>query len=215
MPVIVTRPTRGLVTPMFVLLAASVGLGALALLLQLLNEDWGTPSASGPVSAVSSVLGAATSGVGIALAIVFCIWLHRTLSNARDRYPMAGISPGWAVGSFFVPVAHLVLPYFQVRKGWRAEVSIDERPLAAWFVPWALALAAGYVAGVVGLTLGMRVALSGLGSDEVDVDAVYREIRPLQLLAASISVPLDAIAAYFLARVVRQWTALQERAPVS
>lgn len=216
-PIVVLRPTRGLAGALDVLLAIVVGFSVLNLLGLLLVEDWGSPTASGVATALQGLTSTLSGGANVALVIVFCIWLYRTLWNARVRHPEAGINAGWAVGSFFVPVAHLVLPYFEVRRGWRADVSPDARPVTAWFVPWALALAAGYAAGVIAMGIALRAArtLAGSDGDAADVEAVFDEFRPLQIGVAAVTVPLQAAAAWFLSRMARRWTALQEGAPAS
>ena len=66
------------------------------------------------------------SGLGIllvfvALVVAFLMWLHRVvknlpaLGNAKQRVEY---SPGWAVGSFFVPFVNLVVPYKAVKEVW-------------------------------------------------------------------------------------------------
>jgi hypothetical protein len=63
----------------------------------------------------------ATLFVFIALVIAFLIWLHRVaknlpaLGNAKSKVEH---SPGWAVGSFFVPFVNLVVPYKAIREIW-------------------------------------------------------------------------------------------------
>lgn len=76
----------------------------------------------------------ATLFVFIALVVAFCVWLHRAVKNlAALGNPKAKIehTPGWAVGSFFVPIANLFLPYKAVREVWvKSDPSIrDEADL--------------------------------------------------------------------------------------
>ena len=210
------QPTRGLADLLPLLLAATVGLSAVSLLLQLLLPDWGMPDASTGLVLGQGLFSLVSGGVSIALVIVFCMWLYRTLTNAKQRHPAAAIKPGWAVGSLFVPFAHFVVPYFEVRRGWQAQVSPDSGPLAAWFVPWSLALAVGYVSGVLAGVISFRGALSaGLNGQTADLGAVYDDLRPWMLAVGAVSLVLNGLAAFFLTRVVRQWTALQEERPVS
>jgi hypothetical protein len=44
--------------------------------------------------------------------VIFLVWVHRAASNLRalGRTGMT-MSPGWCVGSFFVPIASLFVPY--------------------------------------------------------------------------------------------------------
>jgi hypothetical protein len=55
-------------------------------------------------------------GVLTIVAIVFaCIWQHRAASAARALDIPSGSSPAWGVGSWFVPVVNLWMPYLAVR----------------------------------------------------------------------------------------------------
>ncbi len=52
----------------------------------------------------------------IATIIVFLIWEHRSNSNLRPLgVPRPEFSSGWAVGSWFVPIVNLVVPFQIVR----------------------------------------------------------------------------------------------------
>jgi len=44
-------------------------------------------------------------------AIIFMVWVYRAMARARELTPTLTITPGWAVGWFFVPVASLWMPY--------------------------------------------------------------------------------------------------------
>lgn len=66
-----------------------------------------------------SALGALA--VYAALVVAFLLWLHRASKNLPALgNPPSRIehSPGWAVGSFFLPFANLVIPYKAVREVW-------------------------------------------------------------------------------------------------
>ena len=56
-----------------------------------------------------------------ALVVAFLVWLYRAVRNVPALgNPKSGVeySPGWAVGSFFVPFVNLVVPYRAVREVW-------------------------------------------------------------------------------------------------
>ena len=213
-PPVPVAQVRGLVAPMLILLAAYLVLDAINLSGLLFVADWGVPDGgAGGAAAVNQVLGFVSSGVSIALAVVFCLWLYRVLEAARRRHPFADISPGWAVGSFFIPFVHLVAPYFAVLRGWKADMRESQAPLAGWFVPWALSLATAYFAAPFIVAAVFRSVLSGIDENgEPDVAAVYEEFRPILLATASIGFVLHLLSAAFLVVVVRRWTAHQERA---
>ncbi|HUR26124.1 MAG TPA: DUF4328 domain-containing protein [Candidatus Thermoplasmatota archaeon] len=210
------RPTRGLVGALVGLLAASVGISAVTLAAEFLVEEWGQPGSGAALVVLQGAVSTVALGVSVALVLVFCMWLHRTLANAKARHPVAGINPGWGIGSFFVPFVHLVVPYFEVARAWRADVSSDSRPVAAWFLPWALYMLAGYVTAVLVVTIAFRTFVAVFdATSPPDTSALYEGMRPLQLVAGTVSLVLQALAAYFLSKMARQWTAHQEGPPVS
>lgn len=90
--------------------------------------------------------------VRLALVVAFLLWLHRAsgnmaaLGNAKSKIEY---TPGWAVGSFFIPFANLFMPYRAVSEVWvKSEPPVHEegglafapRPpttlVLAWWVTW-------------------------------------------------------------------------------
>jgi hypothetical protein len=57
----------------------------------------------------------------IATAVVFLMWLHRSVSNLTSfgYWKSQGYSPAWSVGSFFVPIVNLFVPYQAVKQLWQ------------------------------------------------------------------------------------------------
>ncbi len=79
----------------------------------------------------------------ITTVVFFCLWLHRAYENLRAFDPSRRLnhSPGWAVGSFFVPFANLVVPYLAVKEVWQKsgpseEAFLSEPKPPAWFPIW-------------------------------------------------------------------------------
>jgi len=71
------------------------------------------------------------------------MWLYRSYDNLRAFSPSRRLnhSPGWAVGSFFIPFVNLVVPYRAVKEVWQKSGSPDEALLSepsppAWFPIW-------------------------------------------------------------------------------
>jgi hypothetical protein len=73
------------------------------------------------------VLGLAVLEIGVYIATIvfFLMWLYRSYENL----PAFGVrrgdieySSGWAVGSFFVPIVLLIIPYRAIRELWRKSV---------------------------------------------------------------------------------------------
>jgi len=74
--------------------------------------------------------------VFVSTVVVFCMWLHRAYQNLPalgNPRPGLQYSPRWAVGSFFVPFANLIIPYRAVRETWAKSdpVTVD----ADYFAP--------------------------------------------------------------------------------
>jgi hypothetical protein len=98
-----------------------------------------------------------------ALLVALLLWLYRVASNLTALgNPKSRIeyTPGWAVGSFFIPFANLFMPYRAFRECWvksaplvRTEEEATFPPrtptplLAAWWVSWILMGVVGRVAG--------------------------------------------------------------------
>ncbi len=112
--------------------------------------------------------------------VVFLMWIHRAYKNLpalRGRLPK--YSPGWAVGSWFVPFLNLVRPYQIVREIWENAVG-PEAGLVRWW--WGLFLLSGFVGSVVaqsgGETISEVLTASWLmlGSDALDIPAAVLAI---------------------------------------
>jgi hypothetical protein len=95
--------------------------------------------------------------VYIATIVFFLMWLYRSYENL----PAFGIrrgdieySSGWAVGSFFVPIVLLVVPYRAVRELWRKSVPNqsnmfrDLGPPAFFPLWWGAWLLSGFVSQI-------------------------------------------------------------------
>ena len=93
----------------------------------------------------------------VATVIFFCVWLYRANENLRAFNPWARPehSSGWAVGSFFVPLVNLVVPYRAVKEVWQKSLPPDEAYLSepsppavfpVWWLFWLLAIFSGRIA---------------------------------------------------------------------
>jgi hypothetical protein len=99
----------------------------------------------------------------IATVVVFCMWLYRAAHNltalGNPRQAIAH-SPGWAVGSFFVPFVNLVVPYRATKEVWAKSdpaVTVDNyvaphEPSAPAYMKvwWAFWLASVFVNNAAG-----------------------------------------------------------------
>jgi hypothetical protein len=69
--------------------------------------------------ALTGVLGLAAIAVYIATVVVFLMWLYRVSNNVAAFGATTQHSSGWAVGSFFVPIINLFVPYQAVKDIWK------------------------------------------------------------------------------------------------
>ena len=68
--------------------------------------------------ALTGVLGLTAIAVYIATVVVFLMWLYRVSNNVAAFGRPRQTSAGWAVGSFFVPIANLFIPYQAIKEIW-------------------------------------------------------------------------------------------------
>jgi hypothetical protein len=90
----------------------------------------------------------------IVTGIVALPWIY--LANANARALGASdmmVSPGWAVGWFFVPLMNLVMPYLMMRELWKASAKpkdwqLEYAPplILLWWVLWVAAGISGLIA---------------------------------------------------------------------
>lgn len=149
-----------------VLLMVGIVLSVLSLVFSLVeyafpemtNFEEETPGVATLVFALF-ILGLAVFEIGVYIATIvfFLMWLYRSYENL----PAFGIRPGdieyssaWAVGSFFVPIILLIVPYRAVRELWRKSVPNqsnmfrDLSPPAffpLWWAAWLLSCVVGQI----------------------------------------------------------------------
>jgi len=108
-------------------------------------------------------LGIFTVPVYITTVVVFCIWINRSNKNARSLGARnMQFTPGWCVGWWFIPFAHLFKPYQATAEIYRASQpgngafdwpSVSVSPiLGFWWTLW-------IVSGILG-NIEIRMALS-------------------------------------------------------
>jgi hypothetical protein len=111
---------------------------------------------SGGFSPVSLIVGVVT----LAAVVVACIWQHRAASAARGLGVPSRRSPAWGVGSWFVPVVNLWMPYSAIRDCLPPDDPHRPRVLH-WWVAWLVAAGVTGAAGVCALfSTGAALVLS-------------------------------------------------------
>jgi len=120
------------------------------------GQEFGDNPIGAMVVLIVSLLALLGLLIYVTTVVFFCIWLYRAYSNLRAfRHPgTLEYSPGWAVGSFFIPFANLVIPYRAVKELWqksgpREEALLYEPGTPAlfpiWWTFWLLASFAGRI----------------------------------------------------------------------
>jgi hypothetical protein len=91
----------------------------------------------------------------LACAVMVGRWIYRTNSNAHAMGFVMSITPGWAIGWFFVPFANLIMPYQGVQETWEEShhaaglVEEADTSLLRWW--WGLWIAYNIVANVAAI----------------------------------------------------------------
>jgi hypothetical protein len=128
------------------------------------NRPTPTFHASLPLAGVSDLFLLITV-IGV---IVACVWQHRAASAARGLGLPATHSPAWGVGSWFVPVVNLWMPYQAIRDCLPAADPHRRLVLRWWLIltgAWTTALAAQiaiYFSQGVALVFAVPCALFSL-----------------------------------------------------
>ena len=178
-------PTQFRANFVCILLLANAAISFAATLLSLLELMWpgdlfGTGFENNPVTLVlgllTLVLGVVQFVVYITTVVVFLMWLYRVHENlAAFGVPRNQMqySSAWAVGSFFVPFANLIIPFRAIKEVWQKSIpnyatmfSALNPPsyFAAWWGLWICA----NIAENIHLRLSWREAAS---SDVIEVIA--------------------------------------------
>jgi len=174
--------------------------------MQLLNAlPHDTPVSFSQIPGLPPIAELVRGLVGLAEMVSFlasgflCLkWVYRSSLNAHALVPALTISPGWAVGWYFVPIALLFKPFQAMKEIWQASAqpaawrSVDTPGLLRWW--WGLWL----LSSVLG-NLSFRLQLEAKTLDMlVASDAV-------DLVGAMVAVPLNLV----FINIVRRVSAMQ------
>lgn len=193
------RSTRGLAIALSILVPASIVFGVVQqafLPTTYVFED-------GQLNVNRQNWGALSVPLGIAVLVVGLVWVYRVASNARAVGDPTRPSPGWAVGSFLIPVAHIVLPIFPLREAWTKSRAGGPGLFWAWAIGWMLHLLGSYVGAVWAIAWGFSEG-SKLGQGRVVLEAPA-SLETFGWVAAAVS----AVAAALFLAVVWKFEAAQ------
>ena len=169
------------------LLCGTAGLAAVAALLAWLRGL--DPFRASPLEAVVWLVQLV---VWVAAFVITLRWIYLANNNARALGADDMIvTPGWAVGWFFVPLLNLAMPFIAVREMWKASANprdwqVEHAPLTIplWWGFWIAAGITGAIAFRMDMELGKEV---GSGADTFYFASDLLTVPALLLLARIIS----------------------------
>lgn len=192
------RSNRGLAIALAVLVPLWTIMGAAALALDSHDIEVSRPSPE----RIEAVDGAAPFGaiellLGLAAIVVGLVWSFRVARNARamsyDRKP----SPGWALGSWFIPVGNVLTPVFPMNQAWRASRAGSPSLIFAWSAAWVLWMATALASRITSAAWSI-----GQGSDVAVGATVVVELPAAVLAVGWVGQALMAVAALLFLLVV-------------
>ena len=81
----------------------------------------------------SSGLSSLAGFIGIAALVLLIVWMWRSAHNARALGRTgARLSPGWAIGAWFIPFANFVIPVLIMQDLWRGATPSTPRGDPTW-----------------------------------------------------------------------------------
>lgn len=152
------------------------------------------------------LLSVAEMMIAVGTIIAFSMWTHRA---SRNLPALGGrglrYTPAWAVGWFFIPFAHLVMPYFVAAEIWResdpVQKHLDDQggktasPLVlSW---WLTYIAEAYLPSVVWVTEVVIIAVNIVSQhgNEVQLKREINQHLPLLFQLMLMGMVLGTIAA--------------------
>ncbi|MGA0600669.1 DUF4328 domain-containing protein [Caulobacter sp. KR2-114] len=143
---------------------------------------------------VRAVVGLAVLVSFVATGFLCLKWVYRVSLNAHALIPTLTISPGWAVGWYFVPIALLLKPFQAMKETWQASAnpaawrSVDTPSLLRWW--WFLWL----LSSILG-NLSFRLQLEAKSLDLVLASDV------VDIVGAVVAIPLNLVFIRIVRRV--------------
>jgi hypothetical protein len=190
------RRLSAILKVLLVLLALADAAGGVSSFLQYrLMEAMSAGSFASPTEAMlaavendrrEQVLAIAYLAILLVTAVVFLRWILLANRNVRRLGADLSVTPGWAVGWFFVPILNLWKPYRAMRELWkasRAAASWREQPgsviLPVW---WILLILSGFVSQGAA-----RLTMKAEGMVELKVASLLEAVSGVTGIAADIA----------------------------
>lgn len=135
-------------------------------------------------------------------AVLGGIWIYRAARNAQEIQPLdARITPGWAVGWFFIPFAGFWMPFQSMRQTFNTSdnpTGAIDRPIPGWIGIWWGAWVVANLLGAIG---------NQLAKDVTDAEGLY-SVSTFSLVTMAFTIA----AAVLFFRLIRHITTLQSNA---
>lgn len=143
-----------------------------------------------PFQAVQGLFALIQMTVLLLTGVGFLRWIHRAHVNARALGATGmTISPGWAVGWFFIPIMNLWKPLHAMKELWQASSNPtswqNESPaplVNTWWTLWLLSNLLGQIA--------LRLALGGDSSQAVNAEICSLVAGGLDIVLAVVAIRL-------------------------
>ena len=129
------------------------------------------------------------------LIACFCVvgrWIYRASANAHAIDSRLAISPGWAVGWYFVPIMSLFRPFQAMKEIWfashRSGGGHEQRApaiLSIWWTLWIVCNAIG--------TASFRMSVSGAATEST--------VIVIDMVTAVLNVPLCVTLVFIMSEV--------------
>lgn len=127
----------------------------------ILNRQPGDPAPQVPAEAsLVNLITFPALLLGIAALALMITWSYRNAMNAQRLGIPGKLSPGWAIGGWFIPLANYVMPYFSIAGA--APATLRPRVLRWWIayiaqflvaVPVTIAMVVSFITGSSGPVL--------------------------------------------------------------
>ncbi len=186
-------PSQTLTTFVCVLLGLNglvdvVAIGSFYMQLDFLSQPQIDPEAADQNDMRVMAIGVVEFIVYLVTGICFCTWINRMHHNVRWFGAQGmSITPGWAVGYFFVPVMNLFRPYQAMQELWKASTSpgawkqlAGSSIVGLWWTFWII-------------TLVLERLVSSLGK-RADTLNELKSITVLSIAESALAIPLCIIA---------------------
>ena len=186
-----TGVTRIAVIAVYAYLAIDVVYG-----LVMLAELMSPPELGSPRFTLGTMLGLVSLVVFLGSAIVVGRWIYRATANAHALSDEMTVSPGLAVGSYFIPILNLFKPFQGMKEAWlashhRSNWHGEPTPglLIVWWTLW-------LVTNILG-NVSLRMSM------ENEDGSLTGAVATIEVLTSLLNLPLCLVLVAMMKRLAR------------